>query len=298
MNLAIHLHLYYGEQWDEIKNYLLNIKFSYDLYITLPEDNFALIRKIKSFHKETKIFVIENRGYDVGAFIFFLHRINLSDYDLILKLHTKGKNGCDWRIGYYTVSRKYWNKLLFEGLLGSEKLFAKNMQNFEKFPKLGMIGSKYLITSAFRNYKPVAHDVHKMMKELINVYPARIKFVAGTMFMVRSSLLQKIKDNFSFEDFEQTDKNTKDGTLAHILERAFGSLVVESGYEIKGFDTNAGFVLSRLVLPLRNFLFSKTLKRNLLKIKICKIPVYWQKISRNKICILSGKSSKQFDESK
>lgn len=282
MNLAIHLHLYYGEQWDEIKNYLLNIKSSYDLYVSLPEDNFALIRKIKAFHKETKIFVVENRGYDVGAFVCFLHRINLSDYDLILKLHTKGKSGCDWRIGHYSVSRKYWSRLLFEGLLGSEELFAKNMQAFEKFPKLGMIGSRYLITSAFRNCKPVVRDVRELMKKMINVYPARIKFVAGTMFMVRSCLLQKIKDNFSFEDFEQTDKNTKDGTLAHVLERAFGSLVVESGYEIRGFDTNVGFVLSSLVLPLRRFLFSKTLKRNLLKIKICKIPVYWRKVPQEK----------------
>lgn len=280
MKLAVHLHLYYLEQWNETKEYLRNIDNNpYDLYVSLTQDNPVLIQKIKEFHQETKFFVVENRGYDVGAFIYFLHQISLSDYDLILKLHTKGKNGSDWRIGSYPISREYWSKLLFAGLLGSREVFAKNMQAFAEFPELGMIGSKYLITSNLKNYKPVYQQVQELMKKITGHSSKKIKFVAGTMFMVRSCLLQKIKDNIVFEDFEPTDKEIKDGTLAHILERVFGCLVIESGYEIKGFDTDIRFVLSSFVLPLKKFLFSKTLKRNLLKIKICKIPVYWRKVS-------------------
>ena len=63
--------------------------YPYDLYITLVKENAALVKEIQAFHPATTVWQVENRGFDVGPFIYFLQHINLSDYDLVLKIHTK-----------------------------------------------------------------------------------------------------------------------------------------------------------------------------------------------------------------
>lgn len=280
LSIAVHLHLYYVEMWDEIKEYLCNIgEYPYHLYITLNQNNPEIIEKIKNFHQNTTIFIIENRGYDVGPFIYFLHQIDLNEYDLIIKLHTKGKTGCDTIINHHYVSRKFWSNLLFEGILGSNELFTKNIKAFEQQKDLGMVASKYLITSSIKNSKEVKTGVQEIMKKMGNMVPDVITFVAGTMFIVRSHLLQQIKDNFELKDFDMTDGSIKDGTLAHILERVFGCLVIAKGYKIKGFDKNNGFIANETSLIMKHFFYYKKItKSHHLLIKVCKIPVYHKKI--------------------
>ncbi len=280
LKIAVHLHIYYTDMWDEIKGYLLNIgEYPYHLYITLIQNNPEIIKKIKQFHKDSTIFIVENRGYDVGPFIYFLHQINLNNYDIIIKLHTKNKIGLDTLINHHYVSRKYWSKLLFEGVLGNKKLFQKNLEAFNRLPKLGMVASKYLITSSIKNSKAVSIGVLNIMKQLENIVPNTITFVAGTMFMIRSSILQQIKDNFKLEDFAPTNGRIKDGTLAHILERVFGCLVIAKGYQIKGFDKNNNFIINRTSLKIQHFFYQKKItKSNHLLIKICKIPVCHKKL--------------------
>lgn len=281
LSLAIHLHLYYLEMWEEIKGYLLNIgEYPYHLYVTLNQDNPKIIEKIKYFHPNTTFFIVANRGYDVGPFIYFLHQINLDDYDLIIKIHTKCKTGCDTLINHHYVSRKFWSNLLFEGILGSNKLFQKNIKAFEEQKDLGMVASKYLITSSIKNSNEVRVGVQEIMKQLENIVPNTITFVAGTMFIVRSNLLQQIKDNFELKDFESTDGTIKDGTLAHVLERVFGCLVISKGYKIKGFDKNNGFIVNGMTLMMKHFFYHKKItKSNYLLIKVCKIPVYHRKVA-------------------
>jgi len=280
LKIAVHLHIYYTDMWDEIKGYLLNIgEYPYHLYITLIQNNPEIIKKIKQFHKDSTIFIVENRGYDVGPFIYFLHQINLNNYDIIIKLHTKNKIGLDTLINHHYVSRKYWSKLLFEGVLGNKKLFQKNLEAFNRLPKLGMVASKYLITSSIKNSKAVSIGVLNIMKQLENIVPNTITFVAGTMFMIRSSILHQIKNNFKLEDFAPTNGRIKDGTLAHILERVFGCLVIAKGYQIKGFDKNNNFIINRTSLKIQHFFYQKKItKSNHLLIKICKIPVCHKKL--------------------
>ena len=281
-SLAVHLHLYYCDMWEEVKHYLVNIgDYPYHLYVTLTYNDCDIIQKIKEFHRETDIFIIQNRGYDVGPFIYFLQQIDLNSYDLILKIHTKNYlSGPDTFINHQYISRHKWFLLLFGGLLNSKKLFAKNMEKFFQNKKLGMVASKYLITSDVVNSRVVSKNVKKIMKNLGFINFNKTLFVAGTMFMVRSKLLQKIKDNFNFDDFDLTDATVKEGTLAHTLERVFGCVVIAQGYQIKGFDVNHAFECQNSLLSICNFFYRRKItKRNYDLIKICKIPVYHRKLA-------------------
>ena len=236
-SLAVHLHLYYLDMWPEIKGYLANIgDYPYDLFVTFTTKNPQLEEEIKTFKPDAKIWVVENRGYDVGPFIDFLHHIDLDKYDYILKIHTKDKNkGADTYIGNYIIGRPLWVKLLTHSLLGSTEQFDKNIRMFSDDATLGMIGSRYLISSDCRQPINIQETINQI---LVNCgYDAvPIKFIAGTMFMCRAKLLAPIKNNYKLADFALTDGHVKDGTLAHVMERLFGCVVQAQGYTIKGCD--------------------------------------------------------------
>lgn len=278
--IAVHLHLYYCSQWEEIRAYLANIAdYPYHLFVTLVEDNPALIQQIKAFHPQTSVYVLENRGYDVGPFVYVLHQINLDDYDLIFKIHTKGKTGCDTLLNHRYVNRKYWSDLLFAALISSKNLFLKNLDAFAQQPDLGMIGSKYLITSSPKNSKEVRDRVIEILKDWGFSAPQNITFVAGTMFIIRANLLKKIKENFAFSDFTPTDGTVRDGTLAHVLERLFGCLVIAEGYKINGYDRNFEFENYGRLMAVKHFLFQRKITRsNHLLIKVLKLPIYHRKL--------------------
>ncbi len=274
--LAVHIHIFYKHMWKEIKSYLNNITIPYDLYVTLVDDDKNLISDIKIFHKEAKVWIVENRGYDVGPFIDFLNKINLNDYDYILKLHTKGHSGKNkftdlFKERYvYFEHKDLWNDLLIKSLVGTKNIFEKNLSHFSKDEKLGMIGSKYLICNLSKSYKKSLPQIPGLK------YPkaSDIKFIAGTMFMVKSPLLQPIKDNFKISNFEPTDGKVKDKALAHYIERLFGCVVLSQGCKIKGFDKSW---IMRIIQPLnfaKKFIFDFTKTcQGYYKIKIFRIQI-------------------------
>lgn len=278
LKVAVHLHLHYLEMWDCLERYLENMAGDpFDLYVTMTTHNPGMEQRIKQKHPNAVIWVVENRGYDVGPFVYFLNQIDLKKYDLILKIHTKNTKGfVGVRIKHRLISRKLWFEMLIGALIGSKEIFKKNIEKFERKPQLGMVGSRYLIVSAHKYCKGMIGEVESLLAQMSPLSVSEIKFVAGTMFLVRSELMQKIKDNVSFEDFEYTQAGVKDGTLAHVMERVLGGVVIASGYKLKGYDNGLKLMINRF---LDYFVTRKITKNNHLLIKFCKIPIYRKKLA-------------------
>ena len=278
LSLAVHLHLYYLDMWPEIKGYLANIgDYPYDLYVTMTEDNPEIEREIKKFKPDAKIWIVENRGYDIGPFIDFLHHIDLDKYDLILKLHTKNGNKELVKFGASNISRELWKKLLIESLLGTPEQFKKNVEMFNKNPDLGMIGSRHLITSKDTVLASLKARINETMIALGFNEPKPITFVAGTMFMSRAKLLSPIKNKYNFVDFEPTDGKLKDGTLAHVMERLFGCVIQAQGYKIKGCGL---FSIELILRRIYHFVYAnKVTNSGYHVIKIMKLPIFRRKLS-------------------
>lgn len=275
--IAVHLHVYYTDMWNEIRQYLDNLnKFEYRLFVTIVTEDAALKKQIKQFHSDTVFMTVENRGYDVGPFIHFLHQIDLNAYDLIFKIHTKNnKIGVKTLLNHRYVSRFDWFRLLIGALLGSEKLVKTNIAAFQSNVALGMIGSKYLIASDSACSKEIQGKIREIFEKTNGTVLSKIKFVAGTMFIVRAKAMQIAKNNFSLSDFEPTDGSVKDGSLAHVVERCFGCWVVAQGYKIKGFDADKCFEWASFASALGRFAFqTKITHTNKKLVKVCKIPVW------------------------
>lgn len=265
------------DQLPEIISKLQNMDKSgidYDLYVTMTAKDEEAETKIKQAFTKVTIWQVENRGYDIGPFIDFLHKINLDSYDYILKIHTKNKKGGDYGcFNGVRVDSKTWANMLWDALLGSSDVVKNNYSILLENPKVGMLGSSFCLSRKEENPKIRAKMSYEC-KRLSLAENDNISFIAGTMFMVRAKLMQPFLA-YRITDFEKVQSKVHDYMLAHCLERLFGVAVLAQGYEIRGV-TYKQYQFSRLWASVKRFAVQKKITKNGKKIiKICKIPV-WQ----------------------
>ena len=276
--LAVHLHLHYLDMWGAMRGYLENIgELPYYLFVTLTSKCPAIEEQIRVFHPQCEVHVVENRGYDIGAFVYFLHHIDLEEYDVILKVHAKDeKGGSPLMINHCTISRQDWAQRLMSALLGSRKVFCRNLEAFRLDERLGMLGSRYLLTSKYTDAPEVRRGVELAMQELGHPVPEEITFIAGAIFMVRSSVLHGLKATYRLSDFAGVQAGVKDGTLAHILERVIGCYTLALGYKVRGVGGSFAFSAKLLLRRMLRFVYqSKMTSSKHLIIKIFKVPVIY-----------------------
>jgi lipopolysaccharide biosynthesis protein len=276
--LAIHVHIYYKEQLKDILEYLKSLRYtSHDIFVTLVNYDKNVIDILHSFNPNIKIKLVENRGYDVGPFIDFLHSINLEEYEYIIKIHTK----CQKKQSYTLLNskrldNKLWCKILWDSLLKSRQRVAENLRVLDDNPKVGLLGSSYCYTNSPVDYMHLLPQINNELQSM-NLKPLeRVPFIAGTMFLVRSNLLKPLK-KYTIDDFAITNGKVKDGTLAHVFERLFSAIVIQQGYSIYQLKHDA-YALRLIIPTIKRFFYQKKITNSgKLVIKICKIPVYSRK---------------------
>ena len=163
-----------------------------------------------------------------------------------------------------------------EALLGSKEIFRANLQRFLNDPRLGMLGSCYLLTSKYPDIPEVRAGVEKAMHALGVSPPEKLTFIAGSIFMVRSCVLRRIRDTYNICDFEMVQKGTRDGTLAHVLERVFGCYTIARGYKLQGVGRSLAFELHQLLMKLARFIYQRKItSNNHLIVKLFKMPIIY-----------------------
>ena len=273
--LAVHLHIFYQDQLCSIikrLHYLDNLE--HDLFITLVENSSEIRQKILSEFPDAKIWVVENRGYDIGPFIDFLHRINLDEYKYILKLHTKGTKSKNYTwLNNKRLDNALWGKILWDSMLSSPARVHANIKELDDNPKIGMIGSAFCHTSSQKHYQNLLPQINEQLGRMGHACVDKLSFIAGSIFLSRANLLKPLRI-YTLKDFDLTDGRIKEGTLAHVVERLFGVIVILQGQQILGVKHN-GYGIKFLTISLKHFLFQKKITNSgKLIIKICKIPVY------------------------
>lgn len=279
--ILVHLHLYYLNQLDEILNRLQNLQgLNFDLYVTMVNKSPAAEQKIKQFKPDTHILQVANQGYDIGPFIEVLHSLNLDNYDYVLKIHTKGTAAENYtRINGKRLNNKLWNRLLFDALLFSEEQVHNNLRQLAN-ADIGMLSSAYLITDDKKLYEQFLPQINKIMQTAGLPKVDTFSFVAGTMFWAKASLFKPLQ-KYRLADFSTTDGKVKEGTLAHCFERLFGAVAQAQGLKLYGVKSSkVGFTFA--LNEFKRFLFyKKHTQSGKLLIKICKIPIWTQKINKD-----------------
>lgn len=267
-------HLFYQDMWDKIYGYLKNLEEikAFDLYITLAQWNEELVQRIKkSFNSNINISVqIVNNpaGADIHPFIHILNQVNLDNYDIVFKLHTKRTiignrvRLPDWTGMHFYIGNGLWFDFLYNAILGKSNV-KQVVEKFDKEPKIGCIAFKPLV-------RKVGYDkiqIQKLTKDNVIAKEINPDICYGTIFAIRSKILKNIQHCYTDEDFKP-DRDAKSGNYSDkfcqrswFFEYYLGYIVYAQGYEFGyvGFKNKLLLELfaHRITLPLYN-LFVKT----------------------------------------
>lgn len=280
MKLAVHLHLFHVKQLPWILRYLENLDdCDYDLFVTLVEHDEQIESTLKAFNPHAIIIIVPNRGYDLGPFVEFLHKVDLDKYNYILKVHTKAPKSNNFTmLNGYSMSNRLWNYVLWDSVLGSKEQVQKCLTELT-CEGVGMVGSKICLTEEKRTYEELLPQINEVLEKLNFAPVDKIKFVAGTMFYVRAELMKPLLA-YTINDFAPSDGTIKNYTLGHVFERVVALLVTGKGLKITGVGSARPMQLffKLLLAQTLHFLWqNKRTKSGAHIIKICRIPVYHKK---------------------
>lgn len=274
--VLIHIHLFYHDMWPELEQHLRSLppELPSRLYVTLAEHREETEARILNFDPRAQIILTENRGFDVGPFVQVLNGVNLDDFSLVIKLHSKRDMPAGSRIGHVNLGGDRWRKLLLAFL--QPAAFRRVLRAFEQDARLGMTGHNALI------FRRCLHDcVYNQSAELLKKVGLPVKdfaYIIGTMFLCRATLLKPIQQmGFTIQDFEPPDRRHPEA-LAYTLEALLCWVITAQGYKLRDCFTpfprlqTAFSIVKDGVL---RFLYrQKKTSSGRLIIKVCGVPVF------------------------
>ena len=272
MRILSHVHIYYKEMWPELQKCLTNVMKNNqcDLYVTMVEKHEDLITDIKSFYPDTNIEIIENKGFDVAPFIHIINKVDLNNYDLVVKLHTKRNiDAKSFFINGFNVGADKWRKYLLN--------FCRTSKNWNASLKLlerddvSCVSDYHIILNQDDN---VSDDyIDNLEKKLDITYSRERKFVAGTMFVTKAYVFKSLQNKLKFDEFGPSARNNGD-YLPYACERIFGFI---NDKKIVSYDGKNGKI-EKILSLLSSFVYRHKINDTKESIKILGIPVYKKKI--------------------
>ena len=231
-SIAIHAHIYYKDLFSEIRDYINSMPYGFDLYISVVSDEarkdcenvFSTIKNLKRLD----VRVVPNQGWDIAPMICSFPT-DILEHDFFAHIH--GKKSLN------NPSMNGWRKYLLDGLFLNKDHIGRIFSIFKQNPTVGMcypqsFGKLPMHWNTWgdnRSYgEMLAHRLG------IGALPGGyIEFPAGSMFWARTAALASLfKLGLRPEDFAPNHFNSRDGTLAHAIERIFVPVVRHAGFEV------------------------------------------------------------------
>lgn len=260
--LIVHLHIYYHDQVDYYISKLKNITdCDWDLVVTCAHLEPETEAKLRNYRPDVQFIDVENVGYDVWPFIKVLKTIDTSEYEYILKLHTKNISPAKNRINGLVLRYDSWRNLLVDSILADNQRFAECLGLLRNDKDCGIVYayelSKHRSLGLPEDLSALEHEA-----ERIGVTKTDGEFASGTMFLARLKALDLIwKADLTAEMFaaHKSESHSR-GSLAHIYERLLPFAIHSLGYKtslVKTYPiTTVQVFLHNLIGPAIKYLFS------------------------------------------
>ncbi len=229
--IAVVAHLFYPEMWEEIAAGLAWIPWKFDLWVSTPTGFPDVVReRVLRRYPEARVTVVKNQGRDILPFLRFMRSARGEEYELVCKVHTK--------LSRHRADGGMWRRTMLRDLIGGLDACEQIVAAFEEDPALGLIvPQECALQSTYywggdeagaRNRKRV-----QVLAKSIGLAPdADFVFPAGSMFWFRWKALERLADLPVGADEFEWEAGQTDGTMAHALERFFGMVCLQSGYEV------------------------------------------------------------------
>jgi len=240
MKIAVCIHLFYPDMFEQIIPYLNNLKNDYKLYINLcpGKYNKKQVDSIYSYKPDAIINVSRNKGVDVGGFLNSFKIID-KDTDLVIKIHTKKGIGSDVTVSNAVIRKgikeasehaNRWFHNMMKGVLKDVNTVNKIIEEFKTNEKCGMVGFKL-----YNRLGPNTNEIINIL-DLMNLSRSLIggDFIGGTIFWVRYDILQKYLNPKFIDTLLRTmqDGYIIEPSPQHAMERIFGYMVTNENKKI------------------------------------------------------------------
>lgn len=228
LKIAVFIHCFYLDGIQKIFDQLsILCKFA-NIFISTDTVNKKLYLEniVKKYNTKTNIKILPNRGYDIASFICGFKE-QVMNHDIILKIHTKKSSHLNDR-----TFVKTWKDLIFNSLLGHEEHINIILTLLYHHKNLGMLLPPTLPSFSINSGVNIFY-MQKILKKMGIKIPLNeaIDFPVGSMFWARTDALKPLFDlNLKYEEFEETNPDHRDGTLAHVIERLFLFSCCKAGF--------------------------------------------------------------------
>ncbi len=202
-------------------------------FVSTTTDNEDAVKQlVQKDISNAKIFAFEGKGRDFGALMSLIQWVQLSSFDLVLKLHT---GNTDF---YSDLPNERWLLELVRSLVPNGRLNYV-LDYFQKNPTVGLAGpgghhwplKKLFYNETTVNYWNKLTSVRKQSD-----FPEDPTFIAGGMFWARGKIFKGFADlKLSQSQFE-VDGPEVDGTLCHTLERMVSLIAHDQGLKVASFE--------------------------------------------------------------
>ncbi|WP_417525596.1 rhamnan synthesis F family protein [Marinovum sp.] len=227
--VAVALHLYYPEFWEEIAPALEAQQFAFDLHVTItrrgdlpPGAGAALETRIRAAFPAARIWQMPNHGRDILPFAHLVNAGGLAPYRAVLKLHSKKSP--------HRADGDAWRRALVAGVLGDPAETAARLERFLAHPRAGIWvadGHLHEGDSWWGGNRPRAEAL--LARSGAALPPGPLCFPAGSIYWARAAVLAKLaRLRLTPEDFEP-EQALVEGTTAHAVERLMGALTIAAG---------------------------------------------------------------------
>ena len=229
--IAVFVHVYYPEMWDELETDLENIPEQFDLFVSLVDGKSNNIEgDIKSAFPNAVVRIFPNHGRDIYPFVSFVNTGIAAKYDLILKVHSKLAPHLD-------DGGSAWRRSFIDPLLASKWRVKGIIAGFERDPKLGLLAANGHMSGKWGVC--LATVAALAQRVAVPLRPGKLQFATGSIFWMRGKALEKLAAlKLTATDFEP-EANQIDGCMHHAVERFLGVATQAAGFSVR--ETGALF---------------------------------------------------------
>ena len=244
MRALVVAHVFYPQFWPELAECIRNVAEARRIVITYGDE--AAVTAARRDFPRAEFVRCENRGYDIWPFLNVLQRVDLADYDIVVKLHTKRNVDLRIKMNHAWFDGTLWRDYLL-GFVRTPDAWRRTLRCLGR-PGVGLVADRRVIFDRdtvgpgyFATYDRACDEIAALAGRRLSKAELDCGgYVAGTMFAIRTEPLRLLlRKRFTAEMFETYGGHARE-TYAHVMERMLGLCVTAVGFRLAAFNGSVG----------------------------------------------------------
>lgn len=248
---ALVINLFYEDSVEKYGQYIGELSKKMDVYVF--SSNVKVLEALHAKSETCRLLQKDNRGRDVSA-LLVAFKPYLDKYKYICFVHDKKHKSSKTKNDTDIWNWNIWGNTVFNDIYVSNVLyFFENNSNIGLAvppEPLGEYNTAWYTNAWYENFKNCC-ELSDKLKLVCDIDKNKSPLALSSVFWARVDAIKKIYEiDWQYEDFPQ-EPMKNDGTISHAIERIWGFLAQDAGYEVATV-MNEGYARWELLRLQRN----------------------------------------------